>query len=80
MNGREAVSINDPWDDSRVQLGGWPIRGGAMKAAATTIDPDGFEGGSAIDPIGNPASDGAGLIDPVGVDGGSIIDPIGGRA
>lgn len=63
-----AGSSSDPWDDAKT----W-------RAGETGIDPDGFEGGSGLDPIGDPRADGGVGLDPLGADGGSAIDPVGAR-
>jgi hypothetical protein len=76
MKAREAESINDPWDDSRVQLGGWPsLRPRTIRAAGSAVDPWDADGGSGTDQLGIRA--GATGIDPDEFDGGRMIDPAG---
>jgi hypothetical protein len=57
-------SSDDPWDSR------------ARRAGATGIDQDGFDGGSVIDPVGDPESDGGRPIDPTMRAGGSVIGPV----
>lgn len=54
--------------------------GQAMKReAGSSQDPWGANGGSVIDPIGEPRADGPTGIDPDGFECGSGLDPVGGR-